>query len=378
MSTKPATRMDAAPFQRGNAPKTEPDWADLQHATWIPRLDATATSVLNQVYRARPPTVLDIHGVRCSLYWKFQRRARPKERKYRFTLGQQEAYLALDQFAESILMGGERHAGLLPRELRYLLVAEALAPLVQHVEALSGSRFEWDPPEADEATLCVFDVERAAQFRVLRRDRPASCGGFIQFSDSAAMESLAALVAGGRSLAGQQSALDWLRFPLACRIGSTRMSLREMRGIRSGDIISVDDWRGSESGLFVTMEVQGKPGVEIMALAEGARITVQHWSENMQIGDSPSSRTDADPSSLPPDRLGGLEVPLRFEIGDLSVALADLKNVQPGYVFELPQPLARGVVRILAHGNLVGTGYLVAVGERLGVRVSEFLPAENE
>lgn len=98
----------------------------------------------------------------------------------------------------------------------------------------------------------------------------------------------------------------------------------------------------------------------------------------MQIGDSPSSRTDADPSSLPPDRLGGLEVPLRFEIGDLSVALADLKNVQPGYVFELPQPLARGVVRILAHGNLVGTGYLVAVGERLGVRVSEFLPAENE
>jgi type III secretion protein Q len=45
-------------------------------------------------------------------------------------------------------------------------------------------------------------------------------------------------------------------------------------------------------------------------------------------------------------------------------------------VFDLGQPLNRSPVRILAHGNVLGKGYLVAVGDRLGVRVSEFAPGE--
>jgi len=36
----------------------------------------------------------------------------------------------------------------------------------------------------------------------------------------------------------------------------------------------------------------------------------------------------------------------------------------------------RGPVRIVAHGNLLGKGTLVAVGDRLGVRVSEFAPGD--
>jgi len=41
-------------------------------------------------------------------------------------------------------------------------------------------------------------------------------------------------------------------------------------------------------------------------------------------------------------------------------------------VFDLEQALNRSTVRILAHGNVLGKGSLVAVGERLGVRVSDF------
>jgi type III secretion protein Q len=69
-------------------------------------------------------------------------------------------------------------------------------------------------------------------------------------------------------------------------------------------------------------------------------------------------------------------VTLRFEVGDLAVSLGELRNLRPGHVFELAQPLNRSPVRILAHGNVLGKGYLVAVGDRLGVRVSEFAPSE--
>jgi type III secretion protein Q len=72
------------------------------------------------------------------------------------------------------------------------------------------------------------------------------------------------------------------------------------------------------------------------------------------------------------DRLDALEVQLRFEVGDLEVSLGELRHLRAGHVFELGQPLNRSSVRILAHGNVLGQGHLVAVGERLGVRVSEF------
>jgi type III secretion protein Q len=89
------------------------------------------------------------------------------------------------------------------------------------------------------------------------------------------------------------------------------------------------------------------------------------------LPDEPPAGTE-----LPLDRLDHLEVNVRFEVGDLSISLAELRSVQPGHVFELAHALSRSPVRILAHGNLLGRGHLVAVGDRLGVRVSDFAPSE--
>ena len=83
-----------------------------------------------------------------------------------------------------------------------------------------------------------------------------------------------------------------------------------------------------------------------------------------------------DPAGLPLSRLDALEVVLRFEVGELSLTLGELKSLSPGHVFDLGQTLNRCDVRVLAHGNLLGRGYLVAVGDRLGVRVSEFAPSQ--
>lgn len=54
--------------------------------------------------------------------------------------------------------------------------------------------------------------------------------------------------------------------------------------------------------------------------------------------------------------------------------LAQLKALRPGFVLELDQPLNQGVIRILANGTLVGHGHLIAVGNKLGVRVAELAP----
>lgn len=62
-------------------------------------------------------------------------------------------------------------------------------------------------------------------------------------------------------------------------------------------------------------------------------------------------------------------VAVSFDLGRLDVTLGELSTMQPGYVFELPEPLERAQVIVRANGRAVGRGELVTVGERLGVRL---------
>lgn len=78
-----------------------------------------------------------------------------------------------------------------------------------------------------------------------------------------------------------------------------------------------------------------------------------------------------EPSPAAADRIESLDLPLRFEVGELQLTLRELRSLQPGHVFELEQPLNRSTVRIYVHANLIGYGALVAVGDRLGVRVCD-------
>ena len=70
-----------------------------------------------------------------------------------------------------------------------------------------------------------------------------------------------------------------------------------------------------------------------------------------------------------PDPVSGLPVQVQFELGRLEVALSDLAQLQPGYVFALPAHLQGANVAIRANGREVGRGELVAVGDTLGVRL---------
>jgi len=73
-----------------------------------------------------------------------------------------------------------------------------------------------------------------------------------------------------------------------------------------------------------------------------------------------------DPATTPVDTL---PVQVQFELGRLEVALGDLAQLQPGYVFALPAHLQGANVAVRANGREVGRGELVAVGDTLGVRL---------
>ena len=66
--------------------------------------------------------------------------------------------------------------------------------------------------------------------------------------------------------------------------------------------------------------------------------------------------------------LDDLPIKLVFEVGRCDMTLGAVRALGPGHVFALERDPAQSV-DIVANGRRIGTGQLVRVGERLGVRV---------
>lgn len=89
------------------------------------------------------------------------------------------------------------------------------------------------------------------------------------------------------------------------------------------------------------------------------------------------SETDIEPDAPKTFPVDTLEVTTTFELERKTLTLAQIKMLQPGYVIELQQPLNQSVVRIFANGMPVGCGHLVAVGDNLGICMSELVLTDD-
>lgn len=74
-------------------------------------------------------------------------------------------------------------------------------------------------------------------------------------------------------------------------------------------------------------------------------------------------------SEGPGASLQDVQLPVAFEIDTARITLAELAGMQAGYVVELDVALAQATVRLVCQAQVIGVGQLVAVGERLGVRI---------
>lgn len=85
-----------------------------------------------------------------------------------------------------------------------------------------------------------------------------------------------------------------------------------------------------------------------------------------------TTRDDPQPGSepAPGDALDTdvLPVQLVFLAGETEVALRDLKQIAPGYIFDLGRPVDHHV-EVRANGKRIGIGELVEIDGRVGVRL---------
>jgi type III secretion protein Q len=346
--------------------------ADLSTMPGLPRLPAAALPALNRLHAHAPSWTLpwaDGTGTIRLTPSTASRGEFDEGSRYCFRLGPHPGHVDLDAVGLRRLLR-EPAAEMLPHELRAVLLADALQPLCTALENATRLHFEWTLAEAPRAPApdgaCV-------AFMLLAHDATPIAAGTVALDEPGALDALVPDWPPQRKAA--ITAFENLRIPVRFELGATSIALEEVRRVTPGDIVSVERWRSREAGLLSVVKVGHRGTLGVTAAIDGAEASIVSMGEDpMNVSDI-TAGTSVGESNLPLGRLDALEVVLRFEVGELMLSLGELRALQPGHVFDLGEPLNRSTVRILAHGNLLGKGTLVAVGDRLGVRVAEFAAA---
>lgn len=268
---------------------------------------------------------------------------------------------AIEQALSSVLDGAALPA--IPSTLADAVLEAGASDLLQGLQALgrgTPALLGWGPAQAsDLASLPphAVDVYLAAD------------GGAQAIAGSLHLDGLGLLLVAG--LVGKRPPEprppdDGLPLALRAEIGFTRLPASDAATLAPGDVVLLDAFFAT-ADRALWLSADGRQGVHVQwpAAADDAalppRLTVIHpWTETMPATpDAPSNDTAA---------LDAVPVRLSFDLGDLSLTLAQLRALQPGQTLDLGHPLA-GAVRIRANGALIGEGDLVDIDGQIGVSV---------
>ncbi|MBA3623629.1 MAG: FliM/FliN family flagellar motor switch protein [Methylibium sp.] len=171
------------------------------------------------------------------------------------------------------------------------------------------------------------------------------------------------------------------------------LTLDELAHMEAGDVLLLDAPAAQLGSVPVRLVLEGKALPCTRALQSGRRLEIveaptarttqadasrPNWRRrDMEVPDTPSrtshtsSHGEAAPSPVQgtPD-VDAIMVDIELELGRLSLPVSALRSLAVGQVFETVQPIEGNRVVLWCGGRQLGLGQLVAVGDRLGVRVA--------
>jgi type III secretion protein Q len=177
------------------------------------------------------------------------------------------------------------------------------------------------------------------------------------------------------------------RLPGRITLASRTYSIRQLGTLKAQDVLI--GWNtlysapntfsraeiawGARAGtmLRATTQIQGKN----LTLIEDPNMTEDPTEEPTFGGSFP---THAVPQSNATDQfaelaLEDLDVPVHLEVGTLDLSIRTLASLKSGYLLELPIAIEDAQVRLVIHGQTIGSGRLVAIGQNLGLQISKIL-----
>ncbi|KVZ30683.1 type III secretion protein [Burkholderia multivorans] len=338
----------------------------------LPRVSPATARGLSHAYGATAAVPIALGEHAYAVRWRVDAEPAADAHAYRFVVGPATGTLWLDPLAETEWLGDAADPAV-PAVIRAALLADLGAPLAATLQAATRQRVELLPPA--EPAPAWHASPAALRFELRRADGAWRCHGALLFD---APDALAVFFASAPAAPPDAAALYAnLPVPLVFEIGRTALTAAELADVVAGDIIAIEHWRAHEQDLLCVAYVRAAPAWEITGRPAGNRLTVQRIREMPLEPPRTDSASAAAPDAPPADAprsLDGLAVDLRFELPPTSMPLGELGTLQPGAVIELPHGINQSVIHLVANGMLIGTGQLIAVGQKLGVRVVTLTP----
>jgi type III secretion protein Q len=165
--------------------------------------------------------------------------------------------------------------------------------------------------------------------------------------------------AGGRAAAG-------IAAPLTVSLEGPSLRLAELKSLRAGDVIVVGT-RGALENVRIddgarTWRARLDES-QLHVIEAGAVPHRSEWRKPMNAVNEESGDTARGVADIP--------VRVEFAIGEVTLPFGELEHVEPGYVFELGRAIEGASVDIRANGTRIGRGQIVAIGDTLGVRITD-------
>ncbi len=166
-----------------------------------------------------------------------------------------------------------------------------------------------------------------------------------------------------------------MRCALALRgnliLGTKIFRLEILRKLSIGDVLLTDLDADVQKDLSASVFWGAPDGKKITfsCQVKGNCLTV--------IGEPSMNNGTDEETTLEPNffanALNDLEIPVRFELETVAIPVSDLESIKSGYVIELTTPVDRAAIRLVAAGQIIGHAELVAVGDRLGARITRMV-----
>lgn len=184
----------------------------------------------------------------------------------------------------------------------------------------------------------------------------------------------------------------WRNLPLPMRldVGWTDMPLSDLRGLAVRDVVLLDQTTLLDDNRL-TLRADGLTALK--ARLDGSTLIIEDIVRSTMTEDpaapeiapetpakDPAAEAGEAPEAAPAepmlDTLDAISVRLTFDIGQQTLTLGDLRTLTPGATFDLGRT-PHQAVNIRANGALIGTGELISIDDRVGVRVAT-LPGTPE
>ncbi|PFH08647.1 type III secretion system YscQ/HrcQ family protein [Collimonas sp. PA-H2] len=259
----------------------------------------------------------------------------------------------------------------MPETLRTLTLQKILSGLLEKFPSsvtndLDSAEVAWHPPHGFEGwqsfsfelTNTVQQTKSTGAFAVCS---PRTLAWFRQHLPGARKE--------------QSVLIGQLQVRARLQVGITRLHAGQIAELSLGDVIWMDAASLSKHGLRVDFEI-----------GSGKTFFYANWKQKLLTVISPPTDSTPGFQDLAANfsenahmhiDMNQLELPVSFDLGELSLPVSEIAHIGPDYVFQLPDEAADAVVNVRIHGKLIAQGNLVLVGRRLAVRLTKIRQPDN-